>query len=196
MRLRQWVEEETQAAGIYHRLSESAALHQQGKAGLYRDPELGIALAWRESKRPNAAWAERIVAGFATAIRFLEASQQASVAEEQAREAARQRELEQAQQLAEAQQLRLEQQQRSPQAARLIGGLAVVAIVAAIACAAALVANKRANDLATIARQKEAAAQASASKPTANDKRPCEPSRRPKKPSPRWNRRRPRWKAA
>ena len=42
-RLRQWVEEETQAAGIYHRLSESAALHELGKAGLYRDPELGIA---------------------------------------------------------------------------------------------------------------------------------------------------------
>ena len=83
-RLRQWVEEETQAAGIYHRLSESADLHERGKAGLYRDPELGIALAWRESKRPNAAWAERYRPGFATAIEFLEASQQASVAEEQA----------------------------------------------------------------------------------------------------------------
>ncbi len=108
-RLRQWVDEETQAAGIYHRLSESADLHQRGKAGLYRDPELGIALAWREAKRPNAAWAERYRPGFATAMEFLEASQQASVAEEQSREAARQRELEQAQQLAEAQQLRLEQ---------------------------------------------------------------------------------------
>src|SRR4029078_4652528 len=49
-RLRQWVEEETQAAGIYHRLSESADLHKQEKAGLYRDPELGIALAWREAR--------------------------------------------------------------------------------------------------------------------------------------------------
>src|SRR6516165_9397366 len=112
-RLRQWVEEETQAAGIYHRLSESAALHQQGHAGLYRDPELGIALAWRESKRPNAAWAERYRPGFSAAIRFLEASHEASLAEEQAREAARQHELEQAQQLAEAQKLRLEQQQRA-----------------------------------------------------------------------------------
>ena len=83
-RLRQWVEEETQAAGISHRLSESADLHDQGKAGLYRDPELGIALAWCESKRPNAAWAERYRLGFATAIGFLEASQTASVAEEQA----------------------------------------------------------------------------------------------------------------
>ncbi len=56
-RLRQWVEEEAQAAGIYRRLSESAALYEQGKAGLYRDPELGIALAWRDAKQPNEAWA-------------------------------------------------------------------------------------------------------------------------------------------
>ena len=162
-RLRQWVEEETQAAGIYHRLSESADLHEQGKAGLYRDPELGIALAWRESKRPNAAWAERYRPGFATAMGFLEASQQASVAEEQSREAARQRELEQAQQLAEAQQLRLEQQQRAARKLRMmIGGLAVVAIVAVLACVAALVSNKRANDLAVVAKQKSAIAEKSA----------------------------------
>src|SRR6516225_4173401 len=84
-RLRHWVEEEAQAAGIYLRLSESAALYQQKKAGLYRD----------------------------AALAFLAASQQASVAEEQAREAARQHELDQARQLAEAQQLRLEQQHRA-----------------------------------------------------------------------------------
>ncbi len=155
-RLRQWVEEETQAAGIYHRLSESADLHERGKAGLYRDPELGIALAWREAKRPNAAWAERYRPGFATAMQFLEASQQASVAEEQAREAARQRELEQARQLAEAQQLRLDQQQRAARRLRMmIAGLAVVALIAGVACAAALLANQRAIRLAAIARQNE-----------------------------------------
>jgi hypothetical protein len=100
-RLRRWVEEEAQAAGIYLRLSESAALHAQGKAGLYRDPELGIALAWQQSQRPNAAWAERYRPGFDAAMAFLKSSQEASVAEEQAREAARQRELEHARQLAE-----------------------------------------------------------------------------------------------
>ena len=155
-RLRQWVEEETQAAGIYHRLSESADLHQQGKAGLYRDPELGIALAWRESKRPNIAWAERYRPGFPTAMEFLESSRQASVLEEQAREAARQHELEQAQELAEARQLRLEQQQRAAGKLRkLIGGLAVVAVIAGVACVFALIANQRANTFAETARQKE-----------------------------------------
>jgi WD40 repeat protein/tetratricopeptide (TPR) repeat protein len=146
-RLRQWVAEETQAAGIYRRLSESAELFQQGKAGLYRDPELGVALAWRGSKRPNVAWAERYRPGFAAAMEFLEASRQASIAEEQAREAARRRELEQAQQLAEAQQLRLEQQQRAARKMRaMIAGLAVVALVAGLACIAALVANRRATN--------------------------------------------------
>ncbi len=152
VRLRQWVEEETQAAGIYHRLSESADLHKRGQAGLYRDPELGIALAWREAKRPNAAWAERYRPGFAVAMGFLEASREAGVAEEQAREAARQHELEQAQQLAEAQQLRLEQQQRSARKLRtMIAGLTIVAAIAVIACVTALVARNEAGKLARIA---------------------------------------------
>lgn len=47
-RLRDWVEEEASSVGIFHRLAESARLHDQGKAGLYRDPELGIALSWRD----------------------------------------------------------------------------------------------------------------------------------------------------
>ena len=144
--LRRWVEEEAQAAGIYRRLSESADLYAQRKAGLYRDPELGIALAWRDETRPNKAWAERYHLGFAGTMEFLEASRQASVAEEQAREAARQRELEQAQQLAEARQQRLQQQQRAARKLRaLIGGLAVVAAIAGVACVAALFANNKAN---------------------------------------------------
>ena len=102
-RLRQWVEEETQAVGIYQRLSESADLHERGKAGLYRDPELGIALAWQESKHPNAAWAERYRPGFAAAMAFLESSLEAAEREEKYREAGRQRELERARQLAETQ---------------------------------------------------------------------------------------------
>ncbi len=156
VRLRQWVEEETQAAGIYHRLAESADLHDHGKAGLYRDPELGIALAWQEAKRPNAAWAERYRPGFAAAMAFLEASREASTAEEQAREAAQRHELEQAQQLAEAQQLRLEHQQRAARRLRsMIGGLAAVAAVAGLACIVALFANGRANRLAEKARQNE-----------------------------------------
>ncbi len=139
-RLRQWVEEETQAAGIYHRLSESAALHELGKAGLYRDPELGIALAWRESKRPNAAWAERYRPGFLHAMEFLDASQQAHLAVEQEHEAARQRELEHARTLASAERARAETETRSARRLRVL--LAGTAVVAVIAVGASLVAFK------------------------------------------------------
>ena len=135
--LRQWVKRKRrrQPADSSTACPKSAALYQQGKAGFYRDPGAGdIAMAWREIETAQRRLGRAVSSGgFATAIRFLEASQQASVAEEQAREAARQRELEQAQQLAEAQQLRLEQQQRAARKLRtMIAGLAVVAIVAAI----------------------------------------------------------------
>lgn len=137
-RLRRWVEEEAQAVGIYRRLSESAALHGQGKAGLYRDPELGIALAWRESRRPNQAWAERYHPGFAGAMQFLDASHQSRLAEEQAMEAARQRELEQARKLAEVERQRAEIEKQA--ASRLRGLVASVAVVAVVAVIASVVA--------------------------------------------------------
>jgi WD40 repeat protein len=155
-RLRGWVEEESQSARIYRRLADTALLHQEGKAGFYRDPDLQIARSWRERAQPNAAWAERYHAGFDAAVAFLDQNQQESRAAEKAREAARQRELEQARQLAEAQQLRLQQQQRAARKLRkLVAGLAVVAIIAAFACVAALVARHEAGKLAETARQNE-----------------------------------------
>jgi WD40 repeat protein/tetratricopeptide (TPR) repeat protein len=151
-RLRQWVEEESQAAGIYHRLAESAALHEQNKAGLYRDPELGIALAWQEAKRPNAAWAERYRPGFDLAMAFLAKSQRASIAEEQALEAARQRELEQAQRLAEAERQRAHDQARAATRLRLlVRGLGVVAAVALLATVFAWRAREEARQNASVA---------------------------------------------
>ena len=151
-RLRHWVDEEAQAAGIYVRLAESSELHAKNKTGLYRDPELGIALAWQDVQHPNAAWAERYRPGFDAAMSFLAESEQASLAEQQAIEAARKRELEHARQLAEAQKERLEQEQRAGRNLRkLVAGLAVVAIIAAIACVVALVARHESGRLAELA---------------------------------------------
>ena len=153
-RLRHWVEEEAQAAGIYRRLSESAALYHQGKAGLYRDPELGIALAWRDSKRPNRDWAERYLPGFAEAMVFLEASRHAAEEDEREKEAARQHELEQTQKLAQARQERIEQQHRAARRLRAtIAALAAVAILAGVACVSALRARANAKWHAEIANQ-------------------------------------------
>ena len=155
-RLRGWVEDEAQSARIFRRLLDTARLWSDGKASLFRDPDLQIALSWREQEAPNAEWAEQYGGDFETAIGFLEASNAETEAERQAKEAARQRELDQARQLAEAQQLRLEQQQRAARRLRvMIAGLAAVAVIAVLACVAALFANQRANTLADNARQNE-----------------------------------------
>ena len=77
-RLRTWVDEEAQSVRIYRRLAETSALYKQGEAGLWRDPDLQIALRWRTRNRPNEAWAQRCHPGFADAICFLDKSHAAA----------------------------------------------------------------------------------------------------------------------
>ena len=140
-RLRSWVDEEAQSARIYGRLHETAGLHAEKRASLYHDPDLQIALSWREASQPNPAWAEQYGGGFDEAMRFLDASREAAEREEKEREAARQRELAQARELAEAQRLRAEEQRRSARRLRAgivaVTGVAVVAVVASFIAVAA-----------------------------------------------------------
>ncbi|MGH8472237.1 MAG: hypothetical protein ACREVJ_07265, partial [Gammaproteobacteria bacterium] len=77
-RLRTWVDEEAQSIRIYRRLAETSALYKQGEAGLWRDPDLQIALRWRTRNGPNEAWAQRYHPGFADAIGFLDKSHAAA----------------------------------------------------------------------------------------------------------------------
>jgi energy-coupling factor transporter ATP-binding protein EcfA2 len=125
-RLQAWVEEEASSARMYRRLAETAALHEAGQANLWRDPDLQLALDWRDQGKPIPAWASRYHEGFEHAIGFLEAS--VALRDAEARETAarlqekedqRQRALEQAQALAEeqkrraeAERLRAEEQER------------------------------------------------------------------------------------
>src|SRR5262245_23574758 len=90
-RLCSWVEDEAQSARVFRRLSDTARLWKEGYAGLFRDPDLQIALTWREQKQPNADWAEQYGGDFEKAIAFLEASNAEAQAESQAKEAARKR---------------------------------------------------------------------------------------------------------
>ncbi|HUY36301.1 MAG TPA: PDZ domain-containing protein [Pirellulales bacterium] len=151
--LRGWVEEEAQSARIFRRLADTAWLWREGKAGLFRDPDLQIASSWRDAEHPNGHWAEQYGGQFDEAIGFLQTSQQAARAEIEARETAQQRELAQARELAEARQQRLEHEQRATRKLRtMLVGLAAVALVAVTAFVAALVANNRANTLAALAK--------------------------------------------
>ena len=111
-RLRQWVNEEAEAARMYRRLAYAT------EAGSYISGAfLDTALDWREQQRPNAAWAERYHAAFGLTIAFeqvasfLDASaahRDALVAEEEKRRQEeterKRRELEQAQAFAKQQQ--------------------------------------------------------------------------------------------
>ncbi len=72
MRLKEWREEETKSAEIYMRLSKSAELYQQGRAGLWTNPELEIAVKWKQKNKPNHYWAERYDLAFERAVEFLE----------------------------------------------------------------------------------------------------------------------------
>lgn len=69
-----WVGEETESIKTYLRLAESARLHASGRSGLYRDPDLEVALDWRRQETPNAAWAADFHADFAQAMAFLDES--------------------------------------------------------------------------------------------------------------------------
>ncbi|MCX6225503.1 MAG: hypothetical protein NTV01_12270 [Bacteroidia bacterium] len=73
-RLRKWVEEESRSAQLYLRLSKSAELYQEGKTGLWINPELQLALQWKDQAKPNATWAMRYDPAFDRAITFLQYS--------------------------------------------------------------------------------------------------------------------------
>lgn len=74
-RLIRWVQEEIESAELYTRLAQSAALYQEGKTGIWRDPELQMAINWRTNQRPNEAWAKRYDPSFDRAMNFLEYSE-------------------------------------------------------------------------------------------------------------------------
>jgi WD40 repeat protein/energy-coupling factor transporter ATP-binding protein EcfA2 len=74
-RLIGWVHEEIESAELYTRLAKAAALYQEGKSGIWRDPELLMAMNWRESQKPNAMWARRYDPSFERAMNFLDHSQ-------------------------------------------------------------------------------------------------------------------------
>jgi hypothetical protein len=52
LRLREWVDEEARSARVYRRLAETAELNLEGKAGLWGDPDLQLALTWQAKKQP------------------------------------------------------------------------------------------------------------------------------------------------
>jgi len=145
-RLRGWVDEESQSARIYRRLAETSALHTTGEAGLYHDPDLRIAITWREEHHPNEQWANRYSGNFNAAMKFLEDSQTQREADVKAKEVARKRELEQAKALAKAERDRAEIQRKSAKRNKIFAAfLFALAILAGYMAKEATDAETKAN---------------------------------------------------
>ncbi len=73
-RLKNWVEEEDDSAQMYMRLSDAAAMYQIGRTGLWRPPDLQLALNWQKKQKPTRVWAQRYDEAFERAIVFLDTS--------------------------------------------------------------------------------------------------------------------------
>jgi len=89
-RLKIWVDEEAESAQMYLRLSEAAERYEAGSTGVWRPPDLQLALNWRKEQNPNYAWAQRYNPRYENAINFLEFSE-SQYKEEQDKEAKRQK---------------------------------------------------------------------------------------------------------
>ncbi|CAN5548774.1 hypothetical protein BH23BAC1_BH23BAC1_11790 [soil metagenome] len=95
-RLKIWVDEEFEAAQMYLRLSEAAAKNQIGKAGLWRPPDLQLALNWKQKYNPTLDWAQRYDLTFERTIVFLESSNKAFQTESRHKEKLQKRTLKRA----------------------------------------------------------------------------------------------------
>lgn len=82
-RLKIWVEEESNSVQMYLRLSEAASLYQLGKTGLWRPPDLQLAINWKKNQQPSLAWAKKYNPAFEKVMVFLDASEKKFLQEEQ-----------------------------------------------------------------------------------------------------------------
>lgn len=75
VRLKKWIEEEAESVQMYLRLSEASELYQQGKATLLKQPDLQLAIDWREKNKPSLEWARKYNPAFERAIVYLRTSE-------------------------------------------------------------------------------------------------------------------------
>lgn len=92
-RLRNWVQNESESAQIYLRLSEAATKYQQGSGGLWRPPDLQLAIEWRNKSKPTLKWALQYENNFEAVILFLNKSEESYKKEQETKELLQKRRL-------------------------------------------------------------------------------------------------------
>jgi len=82
-KLKTWVDEEFSSVQMYLRLAEASSQYQVGKTGLWRPPDLQLALNWKKTQQPTLAWAKKYNPAFEKVMVFLDASEKKYQQEEQ-----------------------------------------------------------------------------------------------------------------
>ncbi|MBL7853834.1 MAG: High-affnity carbon uptake protein Hat/HatR [Cyclobacteriaceae bacterium] len=134
-RLKNWVDDEADAVQMYQRLAEAAAQYQVGKAGLWRPPDLQLALNWQAKHKPTLVWGQRYHPAFERTMIFLEYSRKEFETEQRIKELEQKRKL-----------------QRARTTAIVLGAFLVVALIAVVY---AFVQQAEAKRQAQIAQEKE-----------------------------------------
>jgi energy-coupling factor transporter ATP-binding protein EcfA2 len=96
VRLKNWVDDEADAVQMYQRLAEAASMYQVGKAGLWRPPDLQLALNWQAKHKPTLVWGQRYHPAFERTMVFLEYSKKEFDTEQRIRELEQKRKLQRA----------------------------------------------------------------------------------------------------
>src|SRR5882762_8919085 len=96
VRLKNWVDDEAEAVQMYQRLAEAASQYQVGKAGLWRPPDLQLALNWQAKHKPTLVWGQRYHPAFERTMIFLEYSKKEFETEQRIKELEAKRRLQRA----------------------------------------------------------------------------------------------------
>jgi WD40 repeat protein len=96
VRLKNWVDDESDAVQMYTRLAEAASMYQVGKAGLWRPPDLQLALNWQAKHKPTLVWGQRYNPAFERTMIFLEYSKKEWETEQRIKELEQKRKLKRA----------------------------------------------------------------------------------------------------
>jgi WD40 repeat protein len=115
VRLKNWVDDEADAVQMYLRLAEAASMYQVGKAGLWRPPDLQLALNWQAKHKPTLVWGQRYHPAFERTMIFLEYSRKEFETEQRIKELEAKRKL-----------------QRARTTAIILGSFLVVALIAVV----------------------------------------------------------------
>ena len=88
-----WTANEAEQAELYQRLESAARRNEKHKGALWIDPDLQIALNWRDEHKPTKPWARRYGGDFDLAMRFLDKSRDAREAQRDAEEQRQKKEI-------------------------------------------------------------------------------------------------------